>query len=151
MRPSSGAAPTLNGFLLFCISRLYTETCAIWIVNCKKHVPYLSLTNSLKQRPITSHNFSVLRKKHNLEYLSVLSFDGLVAVNWKSLTYVLVDCKPNIESIWVINSVALSPQENYTDWATATCRRNLVPTFVDRDASRGQRGGSPTGVNLIFE
>jgi hypothetical protein len=30
------------------------------------------------------------------------------------------------------NSVALSPQANYFDWATATCRRNLVPTFVDR-------------------
>jgi hypothetical protein len=25
-----------------------------------------------------------------------------------------------------INSVALSPRANYTDWATATCRRNLV-------------------------
>jgi hypothetical protein len=30
------------------------------------------------------------------------------------------------------NSVALSPLANYTDWATAICRRNLVPTFVDR-------------------
>jgi hypothetical protein len=30
------------------------------------------------------------------------------------------------------NSVALSPQANYTDWATATCRQNLVPTFMDR-------------------
>jgi hypothetical protein len=30
------------------------------------------------------------------------------------------------------NSVALSPQANYTDWATATYRRNLVPNFVDR-------------------
>jgi hypothetical protein len=29
------------------------------------------------------------------------------------------------------NSVAFSPRANYTDWATATCRRNLVPTFVD--------------------
>jgi hypothetical protein len=28
--------------------------------------------------------------------------------------------------------VAFSPQMNYTDWATATCQRNLVPTFVDR-------------------
>jgi hypothetical protein len=37
--------------------------------------------------------------------------------------------------------VALSPQANYTDWVTATCRRNLVPTFVDRGVSRGQRGG----------
>jgi hypothetical protein len=27
------------------------------------------------------------------------------------------------------NSVALSPQANYTDWATATCRRNLVHNF----------------------
>jgi hypothetical protein len=40
------------------------------------------------------------------------------------------------------NSVALSPRANYTDWLTATCRRNLV--------SRGQRGGSPTVVNLSF-
>jgi hypothetical protein len=36
------------------------------------------------------------------------------------------------------NSMALSPQANYTDWVTATCRRNLVPTFVDRGVSRGQ-------------
>jgi hypothetical protein len=42
------------------------------------------------------------------------------------------------------NSVALSPR------ATATCRQNLVPTFVDRGVSRGQRGKSPTVVNLSF-
>jgi hypothetical protein len=48
------------------------------------------------------------------------------------------------------NSVALSPQANCTDWWTATCRRNLVPTFVDWGVSRGQRGGSPTVVNLNF-
>jgi hypothetical protein len=48
------------------------------------------------------------------------------------------------------NSVALSPRANYTDWATATCRRNLVPTFVDRGVSRGQRGGYSTVVNLSF-
>jgi hypothetical protein len=35
------------------------------------------------------------------------------------------------------NSVALSPRANYTDWTTATCRRNLVSTFVDRRVSRG--------------
>jgi hypothetical protein len=33
---------------------------------------------------------------------------------------------------------------------TATCPRNLVPTFVDRRVSRGQRGRSPTVVNLSF-
>jgi hypothetical protein len=48
------------------------------------------------------------------------------------------------------NSVALSQRANYTDWSTTTCRRNLVPTFVDRGVSRGQRGGSPTVVNLSF-
>jgi hypothetical protein len=48
------------------------------------------------------------------------------------------------------NSVALSPQANYTDWSTVTCRRNLVPTFVDRGVSRGKRGGSPAVVNLSF-
>jgi hypothetical protein len=46
--------------------------------------------------------------------------------------------------------VAFSPQENYTDWVTASCWRNLVPTFADRGVSRGQRGGSPTVVNLSF-
>jgi hypothetical protein len=48
------------------------------------------------------------------------------------------------------NSVALSPRANYTDSATATCRRNLVPTFVDREMSRCQRSGSPAVVNLSF-
>jgi hypothetical protein len=48
------------------------------------------------------------------------------------------------------NSVALSPRANYADWGTTTCRRNLVPTFVDRGVSRGQRGGSPTAVNFSF-
>jgi hypothetical protein len=48
------------------------------------------------------------------------------------------------------NSVALSPRANYTDWSTATCRRNLISTFVDRGVSRGQRGGSPTVVDLSF-
>jgi hypothetical protein len=46
--------------------------------------------------------------------------------------------------------VAFSPQANYTDWATATGRRILVPTFVDRGLSRGQRGVVTTAVNLSF-
>jgi hypothetical protein len=48
------------------------------------------------------------------------------------------------------NSVASGPQKNYIDWATATCWRNLVPTFADRGESRGHCGGSPTVVNLSF-
>jgi coproporphyrinogen III oxidase-like Fe-S oxidoreductase len=46
--------------------------------------------------------------------------------------------------------VALSTQPNYTDWATATCQQNLVPTFVDRGVSLGQHGGSPVVINLKF-
>jgi hypothetical protein len=46
------------------------------------------------------------------------------------------------------NSVALSPRANYTDWSTATCRRNVVPTFVDRGVSCGQRGGSWSRDNI---
>jgi hypothetical protein len=51
---------------------------------------------------------------------------------------------------WQTISVAFSPLANYTDWSTATCLRNLVPTFTDRGLSRGQRGGSPTAVNFSF-
>jgi hypothetical protein len=48
------------------------------------------------------------------------------------------------------NSVALSPQAKYTDWATATFRWNLMPTFADGGLLHGQRGGSPAVVNLCF-
>jgi hypothetical protein len=48
------------------------------------------------------------------------------------------------------NSVAFSSQVNFTDWVTITSRRILVPTFVDRGALLGQRGRSPTVVNLSF-
>jgi hypothetical protein len=48
------------------------------------------------------------------------------------------------------NSVASSPQANYTDWAPATGRQILLPTIVDRGVSRGQRDGTPSAVNLCF-
>jgi hypothetical protein len=48
------------------------------------------------------------------------------------------------------NSVAFSPQANYTDWSTATGRWILVPTFVDRGVSCGQHGRTPTAINLSF-
>jgi hypothetical protein len=61
----------------------------------------------------------------------------------------------SVHRIWSTNknktdSVALSPQANYTDWATATFWWNLVSTSVDRGVSRGQRGRSPTIINLSF-
>jgi hypothetical protein len=48
------------------------------------------------------------------------------------------------------NSVVFGLQATYTDWASATSRRILVPTFVDRELSRGQRGGTSTAVRLGF-
>jgi hypothetical protein len=48
------------------------------------------------------------------------------------------------------NLAAFSPQANCTDWATATCRRNLVQTFVNRGVLHGQHGGSPMVTNLSF-
>jgi hypothetical protein len=39
--------------------------------------------------------------------------------------------------------MAFSTKANYNDWAPATGRRILVPTFVDRGMLRGQRGGPP--------
>jgi hypothetical protein len=48
------------------------------------------------------------------------------------------------------NSLAFSPQANYTDRATNTCWRNLVPTSADRGVLHGQRGVSHTVVNLSF-
>jgi hypothetical protein len=52
-------------------------------------------------------------------------------------------------NVWMLqNSAAFSPQANYTDWATVTGRRILVPIFVERGVSRGQRGGNPMADNL---
>jgi hypothetical protein len=42
------------------------------------------------------------------------------------------------------------PQVNYTAWATATGRQNLVASFMDRRVLYGQHGGSSTAINLSF-
>jgi hypothetical protein len=47
-----------------------------------------------------------------------------------SMTAVNVVWKRHKWTVIKTNSVAFSPQANYTDWSTATCRWNLVPTFV---------------------
>jgi hypothetical protein len=42
------------------------------------------------------------------------------------------------------------PEKIPRDQETDTGRRILVPTFAGKGVSRGQRGGSPTVVNLSF-
>jgi hypothetical protein len=66
------------------------------------------------------------------------------------MTFILFVFFALVEGTKQTNSVAFSPQANYTDWATATCQRIVVPTFVDRGVSRGMRGGSPTVAKLSF-
>jgi hypothetical protein len=46
--------------------------------------------------------------------------------------------------------VAFSPQANNTEWATDPGRRILVPTFVDRRKSCGQRSGTPTSIISVL-
>jgi hypothetical protein len=47
-------------------------------------------------------------------------------------------------------SVACSPEANYTEGATATVRRIIVPTFADRGVSRGQRDGPSRPLISVF-
>jgi hypothetical protein len=43
----------------------------------------------------------------------------------------MIDFKLSEEkTITKTNSVAFIPQANYTDWATATCRRNFVANLL---------------------
>jgi hypothetical protein len=50
----------------------------------------------------------------------------------------------------ITNSLAFSPQAKYTDWLTATCRRNLVPTFADRWGVAWSARPIPHGRYLIL-
>jgi hypothetical protein len=89
----------------------------------------------------------VLRTLWRTTAQSVLGYEGIIVLQQVMWTFSAVLANHKDQKT---NSVALSPRANYNNWATATCRRNLVPTFVDRGVSRGQRGGSPTVVNLSF-
>jgi hypothetical protein len=48
------------------------------------------------------------------------------------------------------NSMAFSLQVNCINSATTAGQRILVPTFVDREVSRGQRGGSTWVLISVF-
>jgi hypothetical protein len=69
-----------------------------------------------------------------------------LTIIWKTSGFLCGPCSAGYHT----NSVTLSPQANYTDWATATCQRNLVPAFAERGVSRGQSGGISAAGNLSF-
>jgi hypothetical protein len=90
------------------------------------------------------------------EYMGICSFNIDCMYNnvpkWDVIRIINNSEKVNQELLQKTkpNSVPFSPQANYTDWATATCRRNFVPTFADIGVSRFHLGGSPTVVNSMF-
>jgi hypothetical protein len=101
--------------------------------------PYISLKESVSFRQAT--------RRHVPDESTFLTISNLTSFQFSVST-----CKlGSWITDWFLqtNSVAFSPQANYTDWATTTCWRNLVPTFVVRGMSCGRRGGSPTVVNLF--
>jgi hypothetical protein len=113
------------------------DTCRVIVFvswYCRRLTPYRVYPRDLRRGDST--NSEQTRPQHTRQVLS-LSWRG-----WKENRYSATAIKTK--------SVVLSPQANYTDWATATCRRNSVPTFVDRGLSHCQRGGSPTVVNVSF-
>jgi hypothetical protein len=49
------------------------------------------------------------------------------------------------------NSVDFSPQANYTEWATATCWRNLVPTLWIEGSSVVSAAVPPRSLISVFQ
>jgi hypothetical protein len=99
--------------------------------------------NALESNLMGLRNCKITRRKNSMKHTFTILKTDINYMSWL----------PNQTSKlfkYTKQTVAFSPQANYTDWATATGRRNLVPTFVDRGVSRGQRGGSPRVVNLSF-
>jgi hypothetical protein len=86
---------------------------------------------------------------HPLQHTEICHWQLELAI---SCAYILN--RPGRSSLYSYNKNKLrgleSASDLYTDWATATCRINLVPTFVYIGVSHSQRGGPHKAVNLSF-
>jgi hypothetical protein len=120
-----------------------------WLLNKEKlYIPHI--------HSIEVQGFKIVSIKEGYS----VSLEELMCINLNFWKYIRCVCmcgcmrvqNDSISSLWrkTTNSMAINPQMNYSNWATATCRRSLVPTFADREVSCGQRGESPTVVNLSF-
>jgi hypothetical protein len=96
--------------------------------SCKLDPTALQLTEESRQQPWVF--WQVTQSVNQLGYLSHMesnnrnrsqSFVTPASVNYSHY------CVPSADTKKQTNSVALSPRTNYADWATATCRRVLIP------------------------
>jgi hypothetical protein len=129
-------APQMGSFNYEFRNKTYHCTSGSDIAKCT--APHYVPSSLIPQDSCMCHNWKVPRPSHR-KLGSWLLLGSPASI--------LIHCSQKGKET---NSVVLSPRANYTDWATATCWRNLVPTFADRRVSRGQRGGSPTAVKLSF-
>jgi hypothetical protein len=90
------------------------------------------------------NNMSVSISYHLIPAYGLQIFSYIAMKAWHSTLFEVMTTE-----LPPTNSVAFSPQANYTDWMTAACQRNLVYNFVDRRVSRGQRGGYPTLISVF--
>jgi hypothetical protein len=132
-KPSLPSLATWLFLLFFILSEMHVFQCADYLSVCRAYWKIHILSHMIFS---STSSYLIGSQTCNLLAYSIIP---------QPLHYHMPQSRPSKK-----NSVALSPQANYTDWATATCRRNLVPTFADSGVLHGQRGGSPTVFNLSF-
>jgi hypothetical protein len=90
-----------------------------------------------------------LQRYESLE-ISVFWKRQVATWNMKKTSYKIAIAQDQITTAQTNKLCGLWSASELYRLTTATCWRNLVPTFADRGVSHGPRGGSPTVVKLSF-
>jgi hypothetical protein len=107
---------------------------------CSCHGAYLTMDKN---------DFTLLKKIRNVSWWGLISDSGpSEGIATESIWTDML--KPQRTPIRMGSGSRFDTDGSVAHWASAAGRRIFVPTFVDREVSRGQRGGSPMVVNLSF-